>query len=91
MRRPTAGCDVCAIAQHGTIARKAVNILRVIARLNVGGPARHVALLDAGLRARGHQTLLVHGALDPGEASLERLARESGVPMRYRRHTSFAP
>jgi glycosyltransferase involved in cell wall biosynthesis len=52
-----------------------LKILRVIARLNVGGPARHVVLLDQGLRARGHQTLLVHGAVGAGEASLEHLAQ----------------
>lgn len=63
-----------------------MKILRVIARLNVGGPARHVALLDAGLRARGHDTLLVYGALDEGEASLEGPAIESGIPMVRHEH-----
>jgi glycosyltransferase involved in cell wall biosynthesis len=57
-----------------------VKILRVIARLNVGGPARHVVLLDRGLRARGHDTRLVHGSLAPSEASLEHLAVEAGLP-----------
>ena len=57
-----------------------MKILRVIARLNVGGPARHVVLLDRGLRARGHDTRLVHGSLAPFEASLEHLAVEAGVP-----------
>lgn len=57
-----------------------MKILRVIARLNVGGPARHVVLLDRGLRGRGHDTRLVHGSLAPGEASLEHLAVESGLP-----------
>jgi glycosyltransferase involved in cell wall biosynthesis len=57
-----------------------VKILRVIARLNIGGPARHVVLLDRGLRGRGHDTRLVHGSLAPGEASLEHLAVESGLP-----------
>ena len=28
-----------------------MKIVRIIARLNVGGPARHVAWLEAGLRA----------------------------------------
>lgn len=56
-----------------------MKILRIIARLNVGGPARHVTLLNAGLDARGHDTLLVHGALDTGEASLESLAHGSGI------------
>lgn len=56
-----------------------MKIVRVIARLNVGGPARHVALLNAGLDAHGHDTLLVYGALDAGEASLEAPAVESGI------------
>lgn len=60
--------------------------LRIIARLNVGGPARHVALLDAGLRARGHDTLLVYGALGEGEASLEQPALESGIPLLRQEH-----
>lgn len=58
-----------------------MTILRIIARLNVGGPARHVALLNAGLESRGHRTLLVFGALDTGEASLEGPAVESGIPL----------
>lgn len=56
-----------------------MKIIRVIARLNVGGPARHVVLLDRGLHARGHDTLLVHGSIDHGEASLEHLAHASGL------------
>ncbi len=45
-----------------------MHILRLIARLNVGGPARHVTILNEGLAARGHHTLLVHGVVDEGEA-----------------------
>jgi glycosyltransferase involved in cell wall biosynthesis len=56
-----------------------VKIVRIIARLNVGGPARHVALLNAGLDARGHRTVLVHGNVDPDEASLEALAANLGI------------
>ncbi len=63
-----------------------MRILRIVARLNVGGPARHVVLANAGLRARGHQTLLVHGELDAGEASLDRLAIVSGIPHVQQRH-----
>lgn len=58
-----------------------MKILRIIARLNVGGPARHVTLLDAGLTARGHATRLAFGALDTGEASLEGPALASGIPV----------
>ena len=58
-----------------------MHILRIIARLNVGGPARHVTLLNAGLESRGHRTLLVYGALDTGESSLEGPAVASGIPV----------
>ncbi|HSL22708.1 MAG TPA: glycosyltransferase family 4 protein [Vicinamibacterales bacterium] len=57
-----------------------IRVLRLIARLNVGGPARHVVLLDAGLRRRGCETLLLHGDVADGEASLEHLAATAGVP-----------
>lgn len=63
-----------------------MKILRIIARLNVGGPARHVTLLNAGLQARGHDTLLVYGSLDQGEASLDRLALETGIPLAHHAH-----
>ena len=63
-----------------------MKIVRIIARLNVGGPARHVALLNAGLQARGHQTLLAYGAVDTGEASLEAPAIESGIPLARQQH-----
>jgi glycosyltransferase involved in cell wall biosynthesis len=51
-----------------------VRVIRIIARLNVGGPARHVTILDRGLGARGYDTLLVYGPSGPDEGSLERLA-----------------
>lgn len=57
-----------------------LRVCRVIARLNVGGPARHVALLDRGLRERGFDTTLAFGDVGPDEASLERLVHEAGNP-----------
>lgn len=57
-----------------------LKILRVISRLNTGGPTRHAVLLDAGLRTRGHSTVLAFGAVAAGEASLEAMAAEYGVP-----------
>jgi glycosyltransferase involved in cell wall biosynthesis len=64
----------------GSAARsRSLKILRIIARLNIGGPARHVIGLDQGLQARGHHTLLAHGAVGAGEASLEHLAAERRV------------
>ena len=63
-----------------------LKILRIITRLNVGGPARHVTLLNAGLQARGHDTVLVHGALDEGEASLEGAAITGGIRLAHHAH-----
>ncbi len=57
-----------------------LKVLRVISRLNTGGPTRHAVLLDAGLRARGHSTLLAYGAIAAGEASLETMAADHAVP-----------
>ncbi len=47
-----------------------IKVLRVIARLNMGGPALHVAYLTAGLRERGYDTTLVAGSLARGEDSM---------------------
>src|SRR4051794_3325402 len=46
-------------------------VLRVITRLNVGGPATHVTVADRGLAARGWETLLVHGVVEPNEVEIE--------------------
>jgi glycosyltransferase involved in cell wall biosynthesis len=54
-------------------------VLRVIARLNVGGPARHAVILDAGLRDRNFETLLLHGTVRDGEASFDHLAERQGL------------
>ncbi len=56
-----------------------VKILRVIARLNMGGPALHVAYLTAGLRERGYDTTLVAGSLARGEDSMAFVADKRGV------------
>jgi glycosyltransferase involved in cell wall biosynthesis len=53
-----------------------IRVLRVIARLNMGGPAHHVSLLSGLLDQDRYETLLLHGAVGPGEASLDELARE---------------
>jgi glycosyltransferase involved in cell wall biosynthesis len=53
--------------------------MRAIARLNIGGPARHTVILEHGLRAYGFDTLLVHGTPTSDEGSLEELAEEREV------------
>ena len=54
-------------------------MLRVIARLNMGGPALHVAYLTAGLASRGYDTTLVAGSLARGEDSMAFVADELGL------------
>jgi glycosyltransferase involved in cell wall biosynthesis len=56
-----------------------MKILRIIARLNVGGPARHVVWLTEGLRPFGYETLLVAGVVPPGEDDMSYVAAASGV------------
>jgi glycosyltransferase involved in cell wall biosynthesis len=51
-----------------------IRVLRVIARLNVGGPALHVAYLTEGLAGRGYDTTLVAGSLARGEESMAHVA-----------------
>jgi glycosyltransferase involved in cell wall biosynthesis len=58
-----------------------IRVVRVIARLNMGGPALHVAYLSAGLRSRGYETTLVAGSLARGEESMSFVADSLGVPV----------
>jgi glycosyltransferase involved in cell wall biosynthesis len=56
-----------------------MKILRIIARLNVGGPARHVVWLTEGLKDEGYETLLVAGVVPPGEDDMSYVATAAGV------------
>ena len=56
-----------------------MKILRIIARLNVGGPARHVVWLSAGLKNHGYETLLVAGVPPEGEDDMSYVAAAAGV------------
>jgi lipopolysaccharide/colanic/teichoic acid biosynthesis glycosyltransferase/glycosyltransferase involved in cell wall biosynthesis len=58
---------------------RAVKVLRVIARLNVGGPAIHVINLTRGIDATRFASTLVTGTENPGEGSMLDLALEQGV------------
>jgi glycosyltransferase involved in cell wall biosynthesis len=60
-----------------------IKVLRVIARLNMGGPALHVAYLTAGLRDRGYDTTLVAGSLARGEDSMDFVAEQLGVRVEH--------
>jgi len=60
-------------------AARPVRVLRVIARLNVGGPALHVTYLARGLAERGYETTLVAGDVARGEESMAFVAQSAGV------------
>jgi len=56
-----------------------MKIVRIIARLNVGGPARHVAWVTAGLRREGYESVLVAGTVPAGEDDMSYFAAAQGV------------
>jgi glycosyltransferase involved in cell wall biosynthesis len=56
-----------------------IRILRVIARLNMGGPALHVTYLTRDLARRGYSTTLLAGEVAHGEDSMTFVADEAGV------------
>jgi glycosyltransferase involved in cell wall biosynthesis len=60
-------------------SRSALTIARVIARLNIGGPAMQAILLTEAFRQKGYRSLLLTGELSPGEGSMEYLARDREV------------
>lgn len=56
-----------------------MKIVRVIARLNVGGPAKHVVWLTSGLRGTDCESLLVAGTVPDGEEDMSYFAAEHSV------------
>src|SRR6476469_2190030 len=56
--------------------------MRIIARLNMGGPALHVSYLTDGLAARGYETTLLAGQLASGEDSMAFVAQDLAIPVR---------
>jgi glycosyltransferase involved in cell wall biosynthesis len=56
-----------------------IRILRLIARLNIGGPAIQAITLSSELPRNQYQTLLVCGSLGPGEGDMTYLALDKRV------------
>lgn len=56
-----------------------MKVVRIIARLNVGGPARHVVWLEEGLRREGVESVLVTGVVPEGEDDMTYFAAARGV------------
>ena len=56
-----------------------IKIIRVIARLNIGGPAVHTILLTQKMQNDCYHNVLVSGKEGPDEGSMDFLARQHGV------------
>src|SRR5262249_25619529 len=56
-----------------------LRVARIIDRLNIGGPSKHVVWLTAGLRAVGFETELITGTLATGEGDMSYFAKAAGV------------
>jgi glycosyltransferase involved in cell wall biosynthesis len=61
------------------LSAEPTRILRVIARLNVGGPAIQAITLSRLLDERGYETRLIRGQEGSREGSMDALAEEYGV------------
>lgn len=56
-----------------------LTVLRIIDRLNVGGPAIHAVLTAGGLDPSRFRTVLVIGSVEPGEADMSYLLESKGI------------
>lgn len=56
-----------------------LRIVRIIDRLNVGGPTKHVTWLTAGLEATEFETHLITGTVPPSEGDMTDYARAAGI------------
>lgn len=59
--------------------RNPIRLVRIIARLNIGGPAIQAITLTRSLEPLGYQTRLIRGREGVSEGNMDHLARELGV------------
>ena len=60
-------------------SRSNFTIARVIARLNIGGPAIQAIAMTEAFQKKGYRAILLTGEVPEGEGSMEYLAEERGV------------
>src|SRR5215203_3893533 len=65
--------------RNSQFAIRNARVIRIIARLNVGGPAKHVVWLTSGLKDAGFDSLLVAGSVPEGEEDMSYFAELAGV------------
>lgn len=56
-----------------------IKVIRIIDRLNAGGPAKHVVWLTSGLQSAHFQTRLITGTCARGETDMGYLAHAAGI------------
>lgn len=56
-----------------------ISVVRIIDRLNIGGPAKHVVWLTSGLAEAGFDAVLVTGTVPDGEGDMGYFARRTGI------------
>jgi glycosyltransferase involved in cell wall biosynthesis len=61
------------------LAMGRIRVVRIIDRLNVGGPAKHVTWLTAGLDPERFETTLITGVVPESEGDMGYFARAAGV------------
>lgn len=61
------------------MTQRPIKILRIIARLNIGGPTIHVSLLTAKLNDAEYQSTLVAGSIEENEGDMSYYAAQRGV------------
>lgn len=61
------------------MADKKLKIIRIIARLNIGGPAIHTVLLSSELNKAGYADILVSGSVGEAEGDMSYLAKAKGL------------
>lgn len=59
--------------------RREISIARIIARLNVGGPAIQAILMTEAFRAKGYNSVLITGQVANGETNMDYLAQAHNV------------
>ena len=60
-------------------AKPPLRVVRIIDRLNIGGPAKHVVWLTTGLNPSWFESTLIAGTVPVSEGDMSYFARDSGV------------
>jgi glycosyltransferase involved in cell wall biosynthesis len=66
-----------------SVTPEPTRVLRVITRLNIGGPSIQATRLATSLESEGFDTLLIHGRLGEGEGDMSYLLPDRGTRTRY--------